>query len=64
MITQQHETFERYIEKTVDDLLPYTQEDKKCMAKSLIKKKNREQLKRILETFIQDPYCDYRFIKR
>jgi len=52
------------IVQVVDDILPFTKEDNKCYQKWLTKQKNRAQLSRILKTFAEDGYCNYRFEKK
>lgn len=45
-------------------VLPYTDDDRKCLQKHLLKTRNREQLLRIIKTFLADGYCNYEFKER
>lgn len=48
----------------VNSVLSYNEEDRKCLQKHIVKTKNREQLLRIIKTYLKDPYCNYEFKPR
>lgn len=48
------------MEQIIDTILPYTQEDKKCMQKKMIKDRNREVLLKALEKMKADPYLHFK----
>ena len=48
------------MEQIIDTILPYTQEDKKCMQKKMIKDRNREVLRKALQQLKDDPYLHFK----
>ena len=46
----------------IDHILPFTEHDKNCFQKNLIKTVNREKIEKLIEKMKSDPYCNIKII--